>query len=87
MPLLAFIVLSAAVLLGAWFIIGEIVSGQASAKAGSFNRADEPGAYWLAILTKVAFVVFAVAVLLNALGLTGDPYVWLHGTFPAFFRH
>ncbi|MBR2118314.1 MAG: hypothetical protein V4458_11440 [Pseudomonadota bacterium] len=87
MPLLAITVLCAAAVLGAWFIVGEIVSGQTSTKAkSSISRADNPGGFWLTIMIKAAFVVFAVAVLLHALGLTGDPIVWLRETFPAFVR-
>jgi len=87
MPLLAVTVLCAAAFLGAWFIFGEIVSGQTSTKAkSSISRAENPGGFWLTIMIKAAFVVFVVAVLLNASGLTGDPLVWLRETFPAFFR-
>lgn len=88
MHLIAIIVLSAAALLGAWFIIGEIVSGQTATKAKSvISRAENPGGFWFAIAIKTAFIVFAVAVLLHVLGLTGDPLVWLRETFPAFVRH
>lgn len=87
MPLLAVTVICAAAFFAAWFIVGEIVSGQASTKANSvIKRAENPGGFWLTILIKAAFVVFAVAVLLHALGLTADPLVWLRETFPAFFR-
>jgi hypothetical protein len=86
MHLIALIVFFAATLLGAWFIVGEIISGQTANRNSVVERADNPGGFWLLITVKSAFVVFGVAVLLHVLGLIGNPYAWLHATFPALFR-
>ena len=32
------------------------------------------------------FVVFAIAVLLNAIGLIDDPFAWIHRALPSVFR-
>lgn len=46
MPLLAVTVICAAAFFAAWFIVGEIVSGQASTKANSvIKRAENPGGF------------------------------------------
>ncbi len=45
------------------------------------DRRDNPGGFYLYTLANVLFVCFAFAVLLNALGLIGDPFVWVKQTF------
>ena len=47
---------------------------------------DNAGGFCLTVTCKAAFVCFAIAVLSNALGLTGDPFAWLARTFPLMVR-
>ena len=42
---------------------------------------------FITVACKAAFVAFAVAVVLNAFGLTGDPSAWFARTFPFMVRH
>jgi len=46
----------------------------------TIDRRDNPGGFYLYTLANVLFVIFAIAVLLNALGLIGDPFVWIKQT-------
>jgi hypothetical protein len=87
MHLVAIAILAIAALAGAWFIAGEISAGVVTSRNSTVSRADNPASFWTRIAIKALFVVFALAVLLNALGLTGDPMMFVHTTFPAFFRH
>lgn len=52
----------------------------------NIDRRENPGGFWLSLLVRALFVAYAVAVLLWAFGLIGDPYVWLHAMLPSFFR-
>jgi hypothetical protein len=44
-------------------------------------RRDNPGGFYLYTAVNALFVGFAVAVVLNALGLIGDPFAWVTQTF------
>ena len=45
------------------------------------ERRDNPGGFYLYTLANLAFVAYAIAVVLWALGLIDDPYVWIKQTF------
>lgn len=48
---------------------------------------ENPGGFYLTIICNAGFVVFAGAVVLHAIGLIGDPFVWIKQTFPFLVRH
>jgi hypothetical protein len=48
----------------------------------TFNASENTGGFYLTMFCKAAFVSFAVAVILNAFGMIGDPFVWFARTFP-----
>ena len=43
---------------------------------------DNPGGFYLTVACKAGCICFAIAVLLNALGLISDPFAWMARTFP-----
>lgn len=45
------------------------------------ERHDNPGGFYLYTIANVLFACFAGAVMLNALGLIGDPFAWVNHTF------
>jgi hypothetical protein len=51
--------------------------GHRDQQRSTIDVRENPGGYYLLIFIKAAFVCFAVAVLLNAFGLTGDPFIWM----------
>jgi hypothetical protein len=52
----------------------------------TIDRRENPAGFWAYTLFGAFFVVFAIAVLLNAIGLTGDPFAWINRTLPSVFR-
>jgi len=63
------------------FQTGTIDTG----RGWTITRKDNAGGFWLYTLFNVAFIAFAIAVLLNAIGLIGDPFHavnrWMRGDF------
>ncbi len=47
-------------------------------------RKDNPAGFWAYIAFGAFFVVFAIAVVLNQIGLIGDPFAWLSRTLRSF---
>ncbi len=89
MPLtLGTAVFAIAGLIALWSVANDIGSGKAATTkpAWTIDRDENPGGFWFTVLCKAAFVGFAIAVLLHALGLIGDPVVWIQQTFPFFAR-
>jgi hypothetical protein len=43
---------------------------------------ENPGGFYLRVFVKAAFVCFATAVVLHAIGLIGDPFVWMRHYLP-----
>jgi hypothetical protein len=58
-----------------WAPINELRTGIATSRRGTIDLRENPGGFYRLIFIKAAFVCFAVAVLLNAFGLIGDPFV------------
>jgi hypothetical protein len=48
----------------------------------SFNVEPSRGAFYLFVFCRAAFASFAIAVVLNAFGMIGDPFVWMHHNLP-----
>jgi hypothetical protein len=46
------------------------------------NVKDGPGAFYLNVFCRAAFLYFAVAVILNAFGVISDPFIWAHTYLP-----
>ena len=65
-----------------WSIVNDLRTGSMTNGGMTIDLSDNPGGFYLTIACKAAFVSFAFAVLLNALGLIGDPFVWFTQTFP-----
>ncbi len=65
-----------------WSIMNDLGSGNATARNMTIDARENPGGFYLTVFCKVAFVCFAVAVVLNAFGLIGDPFVWMREHFP-----
>jgi hypothetical protein len=70
-----------------WSIVNDLRTGGISNRGMPIDRSDNPGGFYLTIACKAGFVCFAFAVLLNALGLIGDPFVWFAQTFPFLVHH
>lgn len=71
--------------LGLWALFNlwkNLKTGIVDNKRGwVIDRRDNPGGFYLTTLVNVLFAGFAIAVLLNALGLIGDPFLWLKQAF------
>jgi hypothetical protein len=65
-----------------WSIMNDLGTGLASGRRSTIDIRENPGGFYLVVFCKAAFVCFAVAVILNALGLIGDPFVWMRRTLP-----
>jgi hypothetical protein len=69
-----------------WSILSDLRTGIATNGRMPIDIRDNAGGFYLTIACKAAFVCFAISVLLNALGLIGDPFAWLARTFPFMVR-
>jgi hypothetical protein len=65
-----------------WSIMNDLGTGNASTRGSTINVREKPGGFYLVVFCKAAFFCFAIAVVLHALGLIGDPFVWMRQTFP-----
>jgi hypothetical protein len=65
-----------------WSIVNNLRAGIATNGSMTINIRENPGGFYLTIACKAAFAGFAIAVLLNALGLIDDPFAWFTRTFP-----
>lgn len=65
-----------------WALMNELRTGIATSRRSSIDVRDNPGGFYLLIFIKAAFVCLAVAVLLNAFGVIGDPFVWMRQNLP-----
>ena len=70
-----------------WSVVNDLRSGSATNGRMTIHARENPGGFYLTVACKAAFVAFAVAVVLNAFGLTGDPSAWFARTFPFMVRH
>jgi hypothetical protein len=67
-------------------IVKDLTAGNTTNRRMTIDARENPGGFYLVMLCKAGFVCFAVAVILNALGLIGDPFVWVQQTFPFLVR-
>jgi hypothetical protein len=58
-----------------WAIVNELRTGIAANRNSTIDVRENPGGFYLLVFVKVAFVCFAVAVVLNVFGLVCDPFV------------
>jgi hypothetical protein len=65
-----------------WGIINELRTGIAKGGRATIDVRENAGGCYLLIFTKSAFVCFVVAIILNAFGLIGDPFIWAHTYLP-----
>jgi hypothetical protein len=65
-----------------WAIVNELRTGIAANRNSTIDVRENPGGFYLLVFIKVAFVCFAAAVVLNAFGLIGDPFVWTRRYLP-----
>ena len=65
-----------------WAIVNELRTGIAANRNSAIDVRENPGGFYLLVFIKVAFVCFAAAVVLNAFGLIGDPFVWMRHYLP-----
>ena len=69
-----------------WSIASDLRTGIASNGRMPIDIRDNAGGFYLTVACKAGFVCFAIAVLLNALGLIGDPFAWIARTLPFLVR-
>jgi hypothetical protein len=69
-------------LVSLWSLIKDISTGTTTNRGTTIDVRDNPGGFYLIQFCKACFVCFAVAVLLNAFGLIGDPFVWMRQNLP-----
>lgn len=65
-----------------WALVNELRTGIATSNRSTIDVRENPGGYYLLIFIEAAFGSFALAVLLNAFGLTGDPFIWMRQKLP-----
>jgi hypothetical protein len=69
-----------------WSIMSDLRTGIATNGKMTIDVRDNTGGFYLTIVCKAGFICFAIAVLLNALGLIDDPFAWFGRTFPFMMR-
>jgi len=69
-----------------WSIMNDLGTGNATSRTTIINVRENPGGFYLVVFCKAVFVSFAIAAILNAFGLIGDPFVWFAQTFPFLVR-
>ncbi len=65
-----------------WSIMNDLGSGNATSRGMTINVSEKPGGFYLTVFRKSALVIFAVAVILNAFGMIGDPFVFVARNLP-----
>jgi hypothetical protein len=69
-----------------WSITNDLRTGSTTTRGTTFIASENPGGFYLTVACKAACVCFAAAVVLNTLGLVGDPFAWFAETFPSMAR-
>jgi uncharacterized membrane protein YjgN (DUF898 family) len=69
-------------LYSAWAMVNDLRTGTTTNRNTTIDVRDNPGGFYLMLFIKVAFISFSIAVVLNAFGLIGDPFLWMRQTFP-----
>ena len=67
-------------------MVSDLRAGIATNGRMTIDIRENPGGFYLTIACKAAFAGFAIAVLLNVLGLIDDPFAWFARTFPFLVR-
>jgi hypothetical protein len=64
-------------------LVGDLRTGIiVDSRWGDVDVRELPGLFYLRIFIKVFVIGLAIAVLLHALGLIGDPFVWMRAYLP-----
>jgi hypothetical protein len=64
-------------------LVGDLQTGIiADSRWGDVDVRDLPGLFYVRIFIKVFVIGLAIAVLLHAFGLIGDPFVWMREYLP-----
>jgi hypothetical protein len=64
-------------------LVGDLQTGIiADSRWGDVDVRDLPGLFYVRIFIKVFMIGLAIAVLLHAFGLIGDPFVWMREYLP-----
>ena len=71
-----------AALYSAWAMVNDLRTGTTRNRNSTIDVRDNPGGFYLSIFVKAAFMCFAIAVVLHALGLIGDPFLWMRQNLP-----
>ena len=69
-------------LIALWAIRNNIRSGTARSQGWTCNIDDNPIGFCLIVSMKAAFVALAIAEILHAFGLVGDPFVNIKHALP-----
>lgn len=81
-PLLRTLFFAALGFYALWSLMNDLGTGVAASKNSTVNVKGAPGAFYLIVFCKTAFVCFVVAIILNAFGVIGDPFIWAHTYLP-----
>jgi hypothetical protein len=65
-----------------WSLMNALGSGTMTTRNSTVNVKDSPGAFYQICFCRAALICFAVAVILNAFGVIGDPFTWAHTYLP-----
>ena len=65
-----------------WSLVSDLRTASTTNRGTTIDVRDNPGGFYFIQLCKAGFVCFAIAVMLNSLGLIGDPFVWMRQTLP-----
>lgn len=69
-------------LIAAWAIRNNIRSGTASSHGWTCTIDDNPFGFCLIVSMKAVFAGFAIAEILHAFGLVGDPFAYIKHAMP-----
>ena len=69
-----------------WSIIQNLSTGIWRNRGFTIDVRENPGRFYLIMFWQAGFVGFAIAIILHALGLIGDPFVWMEDVTAAACR-
>jgi hypothetical protein len=65
-----------------WSIVNDLRTGKSTTRRMTFNIRKNPAGFYFVVFCKSVFVCLAIVGILNALGLIGNPVIWMRQNWP-----